>query len=373
MSAPSLIVLAAGGTGGHVFPAEALAAVLLARGHRLALVTDRRGGAFKGTLGALETHRIRAGGFAGRGPFTRIVSAVELALGTLQARRLLSRLAPRAVVGFGGYASAPTVLAATLAGLKTVIHEQNAILGRANRLLAARVGRLALSFARTERVPPAAMANAICTGMPVRPAIAAARAIPYSPPTGEGPVRLFVFGGSQGARVFADVVPAALARLPEPVRQRLAVGQQARPEDVERVRHAYAGTGIAAEIAPFFADVPERLAAAHLLIARAGASTAAEIATVGRPAILVPYPFAADDHQRANARALSQAGAAWLVPEPEFTAAALSARLEGLLRDPSALAATAAAARAEGRPEAAERLADAVRALFGDEPERRAA
>lgn len=373
MTAPAVIVLAAGGTGGHMFPAEALATALLARGHRLALVTDRRGGAFKGTLGTIETHRIRAGRFAGRGPLARLQSAVELILGIIQARFLLGRMAPGAVIGFGGYASLPTMLAATYMGLKTAIHEQNAILGRANCLLAPRAARLALSFSHTERVPATARAHAIHTGMPVRPAVAAARTVPYAPPIEESPARLFIFGGSQGARVFSDIVPAAIASLPDRIRQRIAVVQQARSEDVERVRAVYVGNGVTAEISSFFADIPVRLASAHLVIARAGASTVAEIATVGRPAILVPYPFAADDHQRANAQAFCQAGAGWLVPENEFTVKSLASQLSNLLSDPRALSTAAAASRAEGHPEAAERLADMVADLAANMLERRAA
>jgi UDP-N-acetylglucosamine--N-acetylmuramyl-(pentapeptide) pyrophosphoryl-undecaprenol N-acetylglucosamine transferase len=362
-AARSLIVLAAGGTGGHMFPAEALAAELLGRDFDLALVTDRRGGGFRGALAAVQTHRIRAGGIAGKNFAARLKSAPDLAIGTLQARRLLKALTPGAVVGFGGYASVPTMLAAGFAGFKTAIHEQNAILGRANRLLASRVQRIATSFEHSQGVSAAVGSKLVHTGMPVRPTIAAARERPYPTLAGDGPVCLLVLGGSQGARVLSEIVPAAVARLGEGLRRRLHIAQQCRSEDLTGARAAYDALGIAVELATFFDDVPDRLAAAHLLIARAGASTVAELTAVGRPAILVPYPFAIDDHQTANAHAIDEAGAGWLMPQPAFTPEALAARLESLLAVPAILEKAAACARAAGRPDAAQRLADMVSAL----------
>lgn len=374
MTAP-LIVLAAGGTGGHVFPAEALAAELIGRSYRLALVTDRRGGTYGGTLGDLETFRIRAGGIAGKRITARIESVVELGLGTLQARSLLGRLKPGAVVGFGGYASVPTMMAATWGGFATAIHEQNAVLGRANRLLAPRVSRVAVSIDGTAAVPAAAKAKVVLTGMPVRPAVIAMRNTPYAPITGDGPIRLLVTGGSQGARVLSDVVPAALAKLNAPLKARLAVTQQCRAEDLDRVRAAYGQAGIKADLASFFDDIPERLAAAHLLIARAGASTVAELTAIGRPAILVPYPHAIDNHQFANAQAVDEAGAGWLMAEDVFTAERLAGRLDALFSNPVHLAQAAAAARRIGRPDAAAALADLVAGLIpnGHSKEGRAA
>lgn len=362
MSAASgtLVVLAAGGTGGHVFPADALAGALLERGCAVALVTDRRGGSYGGTLGKLDTHRIRAGQITGRSPLRRLRGLVELALGAVQARRLLGRLRPAAAVGFGGYASIPTMLAARWARVPTVIHEQNAVLGRANRVLAPRVTRIARSFEHVVALRAQDAARAVLTGNPVRAAIAALADKPYDAPVKDGPLRILVTGGSQGATVFSRVVPAALALLPEAARRRLVVAQQCRPADIEQAHAAYAAAGFGAELKTFFDDMPARLTAAHLVICRSGASTCAEITAAGRPAILVPYPHATDDHQTANARAIEAAGAAWLMPEPTFTPAALAERLAALLEAPAVLAERAAHARALGRPDAAARLADVV-------------
>ena len=355
-----LAVLAAGGTGGHVFPAEALAAELGARGYRLALITDRRGGGFGGALANLETHHIRAGGIAGKRLTARLESVFELGLGMLQARKLLASLKPAAVIGFGGYASVPTMMAATWAGLATAIHEQNAVLGRANRLLATRVRRIATSIDGTQMVPEAAKPKVRLTGMPVRPAVLAARDVAYDEITDRGPLNLLVTGGSQGARVLSDVVPAALSLLPDALKTRLNVTQQCRAEDLERVGAVYAEAGIKADLKSFFDDVPQRLAAAHLLIARAGASTVAEMTAIGRPAILVPYPHAIDNHQFANAQAVDEAGAGWLMAEEVFTAERLSGRLASLFESPRHLAHAARASRRIGRPDAASALADMV-------------
>ncbi|HUH86059.1 MAG TPA: undecaprenyldiphospho-muramoylpentapeptide beta-N-acetylglucosaminyltransferase, partial [Stellaceae bacterium] len=322
----ALIALAAGGTGGHLFPAEALARQLLADGYRVALVTDRRGQAFGDKLPGVDLHRIRAGRFDA-GVMSKVVGLAELALGTLEAGRKLRALAPSAVVGFGGYPSVPTMLAAARLGLPTLIHEQNAILGRANRLLAPRVRRIATSFPELRGVRGADRARIVETGNPVRPAIAALRGTPYPAFLPGAAFNILIIGGSQGARVLSEIVPAALAALPEPLRRRLRVTQQARAEDVDAVRRAHAASGVAAELGTFFSDVPERLAQAHLVISRSGASSIAEIAMIGRPAILVPYLHAADDHQTANARALEQAGAAWVMTQPSFTPAALRAKL----------------------------------------------
>jgi UDP-N-acetylglucosamine--N-acetylmuramyl-(pentapeptide) pyrophosphoryl-undecaprenol N-acetylglucosamine transferase len=360
-----LVVLAAGGTGGHVFPAEALAAELKTRGARIVLFTDRRGDAFGGGLGDVETRRIRCAGVAGKGLAARVHSTVELGFGLFQARSLLGRLAPRAVVGFGGYPSVPTMLAAGFGGYHTVVHEQNAVLGRANRLLAGRVERIASSFAHPDRVPSGGGGKIVHTGMPVRPAFAVLRGQPYPEIEPDGKIRLLVLGGSQGAQVFGEVVPEAVGCLDEGLRRRLGISQQCRPENLEQAEAAYRRLGVDAEQAPFFTDVPARLAAAHLLVARAGASTVAEITCVGRPSILVPYPHAIDDHQSANARAVADAGAAWVMPQPTFTAEALAERLQTLLAAPEALRDAADKARAAGHPEAAARLADTVFDLIG--------
>ncbi|HEX3500463.1 MAG TPA: undecaprenyldiphospho-muramoylpentapeptide beta-N-acetylglucosaminyltransferase [Stellaceae bacterium] len=358
------IVLAAGGTGGHMFPAEALAAELVARGRAVALVTDRRGQSFGDRVPGVATHRIRAGRFDA-GLLGKVVGIAELILGIAQAAIKLRALAPAAVIGFGGYPSVPTVLAAARLGIPSLIHEQNALLGRANRFLAPRVRRIALSFAATAGLAPAERARASETGNPVRPAIAAQRERAYAAPTADGAIELVVTGGSQGARIFSEITPAALSRLPAPLRARLRLSQQVRPEDLAAVRAAYAASGVAAELASFFEDVPARLARAQLVIARAGASTVAELTTVGRPALLIPYPHAADDHQSANARAFAASGAGWTMAQPDFTADNLARFLTETLAAPERLAGAAAAAKALGRPLAARSLADLVLATIG--------
>ncbi len=358
------VVLAAGGTGGHMFPAEAVAGELAARGHRLVVVTDRRGRGFGGGLAGLETHEIQAEGVSGRSLYRRCRGLARLGVGYLQARRLLARLSPGAVVGFGGYAAFPTMLAAVRAGHRTVLHEQNAILGRANRMLAARVDLVATTFEPTAGLDGVPRERIVRTGNPVRPPVAALADSAYPPLAAEGDINILVLGGSQGASVFARVVPAAMSLLPEPMRRRLNLWQQCRPEDIEAVRRAYGESGIRAGLAPFIDDVPARMAAAHLLICRAGASTVAEIMAIGRPAILVPYPHAVDDHQSANAHAVDEAGGGWLMPEGYFTPEALAERLSSLFAMPEILPKAAASARAAGRPDAAVRLADAVERLL---------
>jgi UDP-N-acetylglucosamine--N-acetylmuramyl-(pentapeptide) pyrophosphoryl-undecaprenol N-acetylglucosamine transferase len=357
------ILLAAGGTGGHMFPAEALATELAARGHRLALITDRRGGAFGD--GAVATYRIAAAGIGGS-LLARLRGGTALALGMLQARRLVRRLAPAAAVGFGGYPSVPTMLAASWAGVPSMLHEQNAVLGRANRLLAPRVDYIATSFATVQGVSAADRDKVVQTGNPVRAAIAALADEPYQAPTGDERMRILVLGGSQGASVFSDVVPAGVAELPRELQRRLEIVQQCRPEDLEVAQRAYTKSSVTAELATFFDDVPARLAAAHLVICRAGASTVSEISAAGRPAILVPYPHATDDHQTANACALDKSGGAWLTPQDAFTPAALATRLEAFLTLQATLGKAAACVRRVGQPNAARQLADLVETLLRD-------
>jgi UDP-N-acetylglucosamine--N-acetylmuramyl-(pentapeptide) pyrophosphoryl-undecaprenol N-acetylglucosamine transferase len=356
-----LIVLAAGGTGGHVFPAEALAQELLAQGHRLVLITDRRGAAYGGTLGLIETLRINAGPLAGGSLLRRLRAVADLTMGFFGARRILRDLKPSAVVGFGGYAAAPTMLAAINLKIPTVLHEQNAILGRTNKLVAARVNRVCTSL---ELAKPLTGANVVRTGLPVRPAIAAARAMPYHAPAKNGPFRIVVLGGSQGAHVFSDVVPAAVAQLPAELRARLTIAQQCRREDIDRTMAAYNNLGVHVQLRHFFDNVPELLGAAHLVITRSGASTVAEAAVAGRPAIFVPYPHAADDHQTANAMIAATNGAGWIMPQPEFTATTLAARLIQFSETPEMLRDAAAAAAAFSIPDAATRLANVVAALI---------
>ena len=352
-------VLAAGGTGGHLFPAQALAEQLVGRGAVVYLATDRRTDAFAEAVPGVAVAQIWAGRLGG-GPLQNARGAAEMALGLIQARRLLRRLAPQAVVGFGGYPSVPTMLAALQLGLPTLIHEQNAVLGRANRLLARRVGRIATGFHDTAGLRTAERDRVVYTGNPVRPAIRAVAGVQYQPPAPGHPIELLVLGGSQGARVFADIVPAALAALPPGQRAALRVGQQARPEDCERVAAQLRGADIAAEVAGFFTDVPARLARAQLVICRAGASTVAELAVVGRPALLVPYPHATDDHQSANARAFAAAGGGWVVPQTALSAPMLTGWLAERLADAAGLEQAAAQAVRFAPGNTAERLAQAV-------------
>jgi UDP-N-acetylglucosamine--N-acetylmuramyl-(pentapeptide) pyrophosphoryl-undecaprenol N-acetylglucosamine transferase len=360
----ALVLIAAGGTGGHLFPAEALARALVGRGHRVALAVDVRAKGFGERLEGVSTHVISAGGLTGASLPRRARSMVNLARGWWQARGLIRKLKPAVAVGFGGYASVPAVFAAQQAGLPTLLHEQNAVLGRANRLLARRARHLALSFpAEAMRGLPSGTPTTL-TGNPVRPAIVALRIKDYVPATANGPMSLLVLGGSLGARIFGRVVPEAVEGLADAPRRRLRIAQQCRQEDLERVRAHYDRLAVEAELAAFFDDVPERYAAAHLVIARAGASTVAELAMIGRPAILVPYAHAADDHQSANAQTYAAMGAAWPIGERDFTGALLARRLAEFMAEPDRLSAAAATARAQGRPDAAERLADAVQRLL---------
>jgi UDP-N-acetylglucosamine--N-acetylmuramyl-(pentapeptide) pyrophosphoryl-undecaprenol N-acetylglucosamine transferase len=371
---PHKVVLAAGGTGGHMFPAEALARELLARGSAVALVTDRRGAGFGPDLHQVEIHRISAGGVAGGSALKKVKGLLSLAVGFLQARGLVKRLGADTVVGFGGYPSVPTVLAGARAGLRVVLHEQNAVVGRANRLLASRAQAIATCFARVEGLSPTDRARVTVTGNPVRPAIAEVGRRPYAPPDQAGRLRLLVTGGSQGALAFNDVVPAAVQRLPKVLRRRLEVTQQVRGDALEQVAAVYRECGVAAHLAGFLEDMPERLAGAHLAICRAGASTIAELAVAGRPAILVPLPFATDDHQTANAQALVEAGGAWLIPERSLSPEVLADRLGSLFATPAVLARAAQCAGAFAHPDAARRLADLVfpesNSNGGEEPDR---
>jgi UDP-N-acetylglucosamine--N-acetylmuramyl-(pentapeptide) pyrophosphoryl-undecaprenol N-acetylglucosamine transferase len=360
-----LIVLAAGGTGGHVFPAEALAQELLAQGQRLALITDKRGTGYTGTLGLVDTRHISGQGLTGQGPLGLIKGVFALGKGYLEARKLLEELRPAAVVGFGGYASAPTVLAATYLQIPTVIHEQNAILGRANRMLVRRVDRVCTTLDLAK--PITTTAQVIRTGLPVRPSIAAQSGVPYAAPTADGPFRLLVLGGSQGAKVFSDVIPAAMKLLPEPLRKRMEISQQCRPEELDRTHTLYHEAGVHVQLRAFFDNVPELMSNAHLVISRSGASTLAEITVLGRPSILVPYPFAADNHQMFNAQALMDAGGAWMLRQPQFTPEVLAQHITQFAAAPYGLANAAEAAAAFAVQDAAGRLADVVTGLISGE------
>ena len=355
------IVIAAGGTGGHFFPAEALAGALIGRGNRVVLMTDARSGNLASSVFAeREAFVIRGAGIAGRGPARAAGAAASLAVGVAQARKILGRMDAAAIVGFGGYPSVAPILAARMLARRPalILHEQNAVLGRANRFLARACDTLALSLAQTVRVPGGV--KTIVTGNPIRAAIAALSNLSYTPPADA--IELLVLGGSLGARVFSDVVPPAIAALPAGLRARMRITQQCRAEDVDRVRAAYAAMGVNATVDTFFKNIENLLGYAHLVIARAGASTVFELAAAGRPSILVPLPGAIDDHQIANAAALAANGAAIVMPQPGFTAASLAHNLERHLQDAPGLSAAAAAARTHARADAAARLADLVEA-----------
>lgn len=365
-----LIVLTAGGTGGHVFPAESLAAELQARGYRLAFITDARGKGYSGVLGSLDTHGVTAAQMLGRGFLGKVFGALRLLKGTMEARGILRSLRPAVVVGFGGYASVPAIAAAGQLGIPTLLHEQNAVLGRANRLFAAKATRIATSFDHVRFLPSPttdAPQQVVKTGMPVRAAIRTAASTPYPDLTTPQPLHILVLGGSQGARVLSDILPAAFKALPAELKARLRISQQARPEDCERVQASYADSGLTVEVKAFFDDVPERLARAALVIGRSGSSTVAECAVIGRPALFVPLPSAADDHQTANAQAMEASGGAWLVPQSDFTPQAVADKLAELLLAPASLMAAAAAAKDFALPDAASRLADAVETLLRQE------
>ncbi|MBT5239896.1 MAG: undecaprenyldiphospho-muramoylpentapeptide beta-N-acetylglucosaminyltransferase [Rhodospirillaceae bacterium] len=355
------IVLAAGGTGGHMFPAEALAKVLKQRGHTLVWITDERGAARNGLLSELQTHTISARGLAGFGAIGRLTGALSLGVGVFQARRILKDLNPAAVIGFGGYAAAPTMMAATHLKLRTAIHEQNAVVGMANRLFAKRVDQLCTSFEKTRLVPEGV--SPVLTGMPVRASFGAVRAKPYTASEDRAPIRIVVLGGSQGAAVFSHLVPCAIKRLPEELRKRITVDQQCRSEIIDQTRLAYSNSGVQARLQPFFEDVPDLVGGAHLVIARSGASTVSEVSYTGRPAIYVPYPYAADDHQTDNAQALVSSGAGWCGQQDALTPDSLAVHLEQLLTDPSALTKAAANAKQFSITDAANRLADVVDGL----------
>jgi UDP-N-acetylglucosamine--N-acetylmuramyl-(pentapeptide) pyrophosphoryl-undecaprenol N-acetylglucosamine transferase len=355
-----LILLAAGGTGGHLFPAEALSAALQRRGAAVALATDSRAAKFGGHFPAETVHVIPSATLRGRDPVSLTKTGGTLAYGLAKAFLLLGRLQPAAVVGFGGYPTLPPVLAATLRKIPTLIHEQNGVMGRANRLLAPRVTAIATGFSGVADHDKALAAKATCTGNPVRPAVIAAATSQFLPPKADGEFHLLAFGGSQGARIMADIVPPAVARLEQHLQMRMKVVQQAREEDVARVKDIYAQARVVADVTPFFSDLPARMAASHLVVSRSGASTVAELAAIGRPAILVPLPHALDQDQNANAMVLEKTGGAIRLPQAEFTPDRLAAEIAALAADPARLATMAAGARSAGVLDAADRLAELV-------------
>jgi UDP-N-acetylglucosamine--N-acetylmuramyl-(pentapeptide) pyrophosphoryl-undecaprenol N-acetylglucosamine transferase len=353
-------LLVAGGTGGHLFPALALREVLLHRGWQVSVATDPRVGEFISGVPAEETHSIPSATISGGSPAAVARSLATLAEGVRRSRALLKQVRPSVVVGFGGYPTVPPLVAARLARIPILVHEQNAVVGRANRLLIRIGATLATGFENPKGGERAR--RSVHVGNPVRAAVAAV-ARPYERSLRGGTFRLLVFGGSQGAHAFSELVPGAVALLTEEHRGRLSIVQQARPEDLQATRESYGRSGVEAVVEPFFTDMGERLAAAHLVICRAGASTVAELAATGRPAILVPYPHALDHDQAENARALSEAGGGWLMLQKDLTVTTLASRLATLMEWPDELVRAAAAAKAEARPDAAERLADMVEVM----------
>jgi UDP-N-acetylglucosamine--N-acetylmuramyl-(pentapeptide) pyrophosphoryl-undecaprenol N-acetylglucosamine transferase len=353
-----LVLLAAGGTGGHLFPAEALATVLARRGATVDLATDTRTAHFK--FPARAVHVVPSATLRGRDPISVLYTATMLAAGIGKAWLKLGEIRPNVVVGFGGYPTVPPLIAAWWRGIPTILHEQNAVMGRANRALASRVTAIATGFRVLTNVNARVRTKLNYTGNPVRPAVIEASRIPYLAADIGGKLRLLVFGGSQGARVMSEIVPAAIALTSAELRAQLHVTQQARPEDVDAVRLAYARLGVLCECAPFFADLPHRMATAHLVVSRAGASTVAELSAIGRPGILVPLPNALDQDQFANAGVLEEAGGAIRVVQAEFTPERIAADLADLAGNPARLARMAAAAKAAGSTDAAEKLADLV-------------
>jgi UDP-N-acetylglucosamine--N-acetylmuramyl-(pentapeptide) pyrophosphoryl-undecaprenol N-acetylglucosamine transferase len=361
MSARKLFLLSAGGTGGHLFPAQALAHELVARGHEVHLVTDSRAERFAGTFPASEVHVVRSATIGSKNPLKIAKALWTLFKGVREAGALIRKIRPDAVIGFGGYPTIPPLLAATNAGLPTMIHEQNAVMGRANKALASRVRAIAGGFLPEGKGTHGQ--KTVITGNPVRPEVLAAAAIPYTPSMEGEPFRLVVFGGSQGAQFFSDAVPSAIALLPDALRARLELTQQARPEDEDHLRARLEELGIKADVSPFFTDMAERIGAAHLVISRSGASTVSEIAVIGRSAILVPYPYALDHDQAANAAALMAKGGASVIKQSELSAQVLSDMIAERMKDPAGLSATAAAAQATGKPDAARLLANLAEAI----------
>ncbi|NVJ97389.1 MAG: undecaprenyldiphospho-muramoylpentapeptide beta-N-acetylglucosaminyltransferase [Alphaproteobacteria bacterium] len=364
MRAPH-IILAAGGTGGHMMPAEAVAEVLVREGYQVSLITDKRGDAIDNALQDIERFVLKTSSHMGGGLLGKAKSLLSIAMSTLSVRGYFKKHHPSVVVGFGGYPSLPAVLAARSMGIPYVLHEQNAVLGRVNRYMAEDARVVALSMHHTTKVPVGAFTEV--TGNPVRQLISKLSNIAYAVPIGFGDVRLLVLGGSQGARILSDVVPEAIKLLPEDLRQRIDLTQQARAEDLDRVVASYEGMGVRAVVKPYFPDVGALLLRTQLVICRSGASTVAELAAMGRPAIMVPLAIAADDHQHANASAVEEVGGGWIMSERDFTPEALAAKLEHLLTDMGDLRDASEGMRMIATIDAAERLASIVTSISEEE------
>ena len=358
------ITLAAGGTGGHMVPAHALAAELKARGHGVMLITDERGAKIPGLFQDVPTHILPAGRLGG-GPIGMLKAVRSVLAGRRQAKALYREFTPDAVVGFGGYPAFPALLAASSRKIPTILHEQNAVLGRVNRWVAGDAAAIATAYPDVERLKRAYRGKVELVGNPVRESVARLGTMPFPEFDETAPLKILVTGGSQGATILGQVVPDALGQLPPKLRHRLQVVQQCRADDIEEVRLRYAALNIPAELLTYIEDMPDRLAEAHLVIARAGASTIAELTAAGRPAILVPLPIATDDHQTVNAREMAKAGGARMIPQDEFTSEALSAQLAAIAGDPQALSNAAERALSVGRPHATRDLADLVERIAG--------
>jgi UDP-N-acetylglucosamine--N-acetylmuramyl-(pentapeptide) pyrophosphoryl-undecaprenol N-acetylglucosamine transferase len=358
------VILAAGGTGGHMVPAHALAAELKKRGHGVGLVTDDRGARIPALFGDVPTHVLPAGRIGG-GPIGWLKAVGSVIAGRREAKNLYRQFRPDAVVGFGGYPAFPALLAASSLRIPTILHEQNAVLGRVNRLLAGDAAAIATAYEQVDRLKPVYATKTVLVGNPVREEVARLGEAPLPPFDEIAPLKILITGGSQGASVLGKVVPEGLGALAPLLRHRLQIVQQCRPDDIESVRARYAELGIPADLSTYITDMPAKIADAHLVIARAGASTIAELTAAGRPAILVPLPSATDDHQTVNAREMAKAGGARMIAQAEFTPDVLARQIEALAEDPQALANAAARSLSVGRPNAASDLADLVERIAG--------
>lgn len=358
-----LILIAAGGTGGHLFPAFSLSEELIRRGLDADLVTDVRADQYGIEFPGRHVHHVPSATLRGKSPVAVARMVATLARGVWASRRLLKEIQPAAAIGFGGYPTVPPLVAARMAGVPFAIHDANAVMGRANRLLARFATTIAMTFEKTKYLRGADQQKTRIVGMPVRDAVVDA-VQPYRKRSGADSFNLLVFGGSQGARVFADVVPEALSGLPQALRARLSVVQQVREEDMARVRPIYEGAGVKAELATFFSDLPKRMADAHLVIGRAGASTVAELTVLGRPAILVPLPHAIDNDQLENAKRLQEVGGAWCIDQQDFTPERLRDEINRLAGSDDVLEQAAQSAAAIGQPNAVARLADVIEDLM---------
>ncbi len=353
------IVLCAGGSGGHMFPAEALGTELRKKGFEIILLTDKRGQAFKGKDFAV--HRISGEAVTGRNFIRKIIALAKLGLGTMQAYLFFRKVKPVMVIGFGGFASIPGAAAAVMSRIPLAIHEQNAVLGRANRLMARKASLIITSFAETSMLPAGVAVKQ--GGMPIRAEIAAKAAAPYSKLDNNSPLNILIIGGSQGASILSKVLPEALKMLPTSLKKRIKLAQQCRPEDIDDVRAAFIGSGIDHELATFFTDIPERMVKAHLIISRSGSSSMAELFTIGRPALLIPFARAADDHQTANALAMTERGGGWIIPESGFTVDVVSDRLQNLFKNPEILKKAAECALVPDMPKVPQKLCRMIEEL----------